>query len=189
MATLATCGGGSVSNFVGITQANSSSCEDGGGIKEIYVAKSSDIDLTASNANYSTTTNTLSSLAMVGSGTFKPIQTDGGESTFTSSLQENGSYLNTLTMYFKGTSCARQKAIDELKKTCPMVIWLRGKDCTQFISLETGTGALALPSGSRVKVSGDELTFGTEEGDGSSQTLTITWKGRPMCATFAAIPT
>jgi len=193
MASLTGCGASVSANFTGITRANTSSCSKAGGMRSIYAAAEGDIDLaaTAAAANFDTATRVLSNVVMNGTGVFYEIQTDGETTEFTWEKQDNGNYLCTLTAYFQGTSCARVKAIIELARVCPMVVFVQLADCTQFLSLEEG-GAAGLTSPSTpVEISGDSLTSGTAEGDGSSQTLTISWtqSAPPLCGQLDSIPT
>lgn len=189
MATLGTCvvAAGTVT---GILRQASSNCKKAGGLKSIYMASEADIDKTATSAFYDEDTCQLSQVTMVGTGKFVEIQTDGGETQFTSEKQDNGNYLNTVTMYFKGTSCARICAIKQLDSICPKVVFLQFADCSQFISFESSasiiTSSLESPD-----ITGDSMTSGTVEGDASSQTLIITWlSSQPLiCASMTTIPT
>lgn len=191
MATLATCGALS-STFTGVSSIGSG-CTKAGGIKAIYVAKSTDIDLVTSSTsptNFNATTEVLNNIVMQALGGFYKIDTDGGESTFTYEKQDNGSYLSTLTMFFEGTGCTRAKALKELNKICPMVVVVQLADCTQVISLTNNGGVLELPA-KKPKLTGDSLTAGTLEGDPSSQTAIITWTSAdaPICGALTTIDT
>jgi hypothetical protein len=189
MASLAVCTA-AAGTVTGIIRQASSNCKKAGGLKAIYVASESDIDKTATSAFYSDTTCQLSQIAMVGAGKFVEIQTDGGETTFTSEKQDNGNYLNTVTMFFKGTSCARLCAIKQLDNVCPKVVFVQFADCSQFISFEAN-GTNIVSSLESPDITGDSMTAGTVEGDASSQTLTMTWLSSQsmLCANMTTIPT
>lgn len=189
MATLATCATTS-GDFGGITRAGSGVCAKGGGLQSVWVASEGDINFANTSGTYDSNAGILNDIVMVGGKGFSEIQTDGGESQFGWEKQENGNYLNTLTLFFDGTSCARIKAIQDLNNVCPLVVFLQFSNCTKLVSFEA-SGATVKGSSTAVRVSGDTLTSGTVDGDGASQTLTLTWTSKtpPVCANLTDIPT
>lgn len=199
MATLATCAASSLA--LAPILRSTVQCKKAGGVKFVGAVAQADLDLPTMesalnfNPDGSGGCGSLTNFILTGGALFNEIQPDGGETSFTSEKQDNGNYLNTLTLYFKGTDCARWCALTALANTCPLVFAIQFADCTKIVGgLEaTVNGSDVTLAGSikPVELTSDSIVAGTVDGDSSSQTVSFTWTttGYPLCFTSATVPT
>jgi hypothetical protein len=142
-------------------------CNLSGGISQLYIARVSDLDLTAMSlpANFNPTTRTLLNFVMLASATFKTVQTDANTSTVNTTF-ENGLFTIDVISYFEGHSCANDLIIENIINSCNFVIVVETNNCGDhyILGLEwTGTALRAPRKGFKVpRTGGYTRTQGTE---------------------------
>lgn len=93
-----------------------------GGVTDLFLAKSSDIDLTDTLANYTESNQTISTIVMNSPAVFKRWQFDPREATLVATRAEGDStYDVVLTLQLQGKSGTKTAAIIKAAECCDLV--------------------------------------------------------------------